>query len=273
MVPEIWGKSVRGASHRRSGKECQDSIGYQKLDFCNAYVLAVADGHGSESCPYSKSGSKIAVDVFCEIMKECCLAHLDDGELLFAFFAREGETKVAQAVDREWKRRVLKDHADNGRGLLADSDIYRQYGSTLVGLLVTPHFVFAFQVGDGDVVFLTRSGWEPVISAKKILGVETDSLSSLHSWRKSVSAIKRHDIAEDVPYAFMLSTDGFSNSYTDEDEYKKSCLDYFSVIEEHGAREVEKHLETWLEETSAMGCGDDISVLFFTAGLGAAWRQ
>ena len=269
MEPEIFGKSVRGASHKRAGKECQDSIGYRKIPYCGSYVLAAADGHGSESCPFSKSGSQIAVDVFCKVMAEYCFAYRANPESLFTFLIREGETKAAQAIDMEWKERVLKTHADEGRDApISDAEIYRQYGSTLVGLLVTPRFIFGLQIGDGDVVFLNDSDWEPVISADKMLGVETHSLSQPHAWKKSVSVTKRRDVTEGAPYAFMLSTDGFFNSYASEEEYKKSCLEYFSMIKEHGTGEVEKHLEAWLDETSAMGCGDDISVLFFTVSGG-----
>ena len=266
MRTEIFGKSVKGASHKRVEKECQDSIGDKKLDFCGSYVLAVADGHGSEKCPHSKKGSKAAVEVFCEVMERYCRIYSGNLESLFAVLAREGGTKVARDVDIEWKRRVLELHAGEAREVLVDeTDVYRQYGSTLVGLLVTPHFIFALQVGDGDVVFLDDSGCEPVVSDGKILGVETHSLSQSNAWRKAVCATKRRDVSEGAPYAFMLSTDGFSNSFASDEEYKKSCLEYFSMIKKHGALEVEKHLETWLEETSEKGCGDDVSVLFFIA--------
>lgn len=272
MEPEIFGASARGASHKRAGKECQDSIGYRKIPLCGSYVLAVADGHGSESSPYSKTGSQLAVEVFCRAMAEYCFAYRENTDSLFTFLAREGEMKAAQEIDKEWKRLVLKTHADEGRDAsigdasLSDAGIYKQYGSTLVGLLVTPCFIFGLQIGDGDLAFLNESSLEPVISADKMLGVETHSLSELGAWKKSVCATKRRDVAEGAPYAFMLSTDGFFNSHANEEEYKKSCLEYFSMIKQHGAGEVEKRLEEWLGETSEMGCGDDISVLFFVYG-------
>ena len=43
------GQSIQGASHKRTGKECQD---FFKVDVQKEYIiLAVADGHGSKSCP------------------------------------------------------------------------------------------------------------------------------------------------------------------------------------------------------------------------------
>ena len=61
----IFGECVQGYSHIRSNTECQDSMKKLELED-GTIVMAVADGHGSRSCPYSKTGSEIAVTVFCE---------------------------------------------------------------------------------------------------------------------------------------------------------------------------------------------------------------
>jgi hypothetical protein len=45
------------------------------------------------------------------------------------------------------------------------------------------------------------------------------------------------------------------------------------MIKEHGAREVSKNLKKWLNETSEIGCGDDITVLFFVDGVQADGRK
>lgn len=60
---------------------------------------------------------------------------------------------------------------------------------------------------------------------------------------------------------YMLSTDGFVNSYASSEEYIKTCKDYLEMIEEHGFEAVESNLTSWLEETSELGCGDDITVV------------
>ena len=59
----------------------------------------------------------------------------------------------------------------------------------------------------------------------------------------------------------MLSTDGFSNSYKNEQEFVKICTEYYEMIKEHGADVIDANLKSWLSETSEMGCGDDITVL------------
>ena len=66
--PIIIGTKVQGASHKRTDTECQDSYKYLWLSD-DSLVLAVADGHGSKSCPYSKTGSSIAVNAFCQVIE------------------------------------------------------------------------------------------------------------------------------------------------------------------------------------------------------------
>ena len=188
--------------------------------------------------------------------------------MLLTYLNREGDTKVAQAVDAEWKRRVLKVHTNQKREILLAEDgeknkaeIYKQYGSTLVGLMITPIFVFAFQLGDGDISYVDQNGLDHLLEDEKILGVETHSLSKIDSWKKVVSAVRRRDEAGGLPYILMLSTDGFANSYKNADEFQKTCVDYFAMIQQYGADAVAANLKSWLSETSAMGCGDDITVL------------
>ena len=178
---KIFGASVQGASHVRSGRECQDSLKKVVLD-SGAVILAVADGHGSDSCPYSKTGSFTAVNVFCKILGDYLETYDGQPEMLFTFLKREGDTKIAQEIDVEWKRRILRLHAKSNREMPLDADgekdreaVYRLYGSTLLGLVLTKGFLFAFQLGDGDIVKVSESGVYSVIEADKILGTAQEN--------------------------------------------------------------------------------------------------
>ena len=283
MTPEIFGVSVRGASHVRADKECQDSLLFGKIELVPpkklfstlgflkkdgpkfAYAMAAADGHGSASCPFSKDGSSIAVETFVSIMEEYCRAYAGDMDGLSAFLDREGELKLAKVISMEWKKRVIARHMEYGRGEADEeneADIIMQYGTTLLGFLYSENFVFAFQLGDGDIVFLNDLVFEPVISPEHILGVETHSLCKSESWRNAITAVKTRPAETAGRGLFMLSTDGFSNSFADNGEYEKSCRDYYETILEHGPDAVRQNLSEWLTETSEKGCGDDITVLF-----------
>ena len=110
-------------------------------------------------------------------------------------------------------------------------------------------------VEDGYIV-LRRNG-----ESEKILGTETHSLCKPDSWKKAITVVRRRNIEESLPALFMLSTDGFANSYKNEQEFIKTCRDYYTMIQEHGVKTVDSNLHEWLSETSEMGCGDDITVL------------
>ena len=60
---------------------------------------------------------------------------------------------------------------------------------------------------------------------------------------------------------FSLSSDGYANSYKSEEEFHNTVKDYLGMLKEYGRKAVEKSLPDWLSETSAMGCGDDITML------------
>lgn len=263
----VFGAAVQGASHVRNGKECQDSLRKVEKD-PDTVILAVADGHGSEACPYSRTGSDIAVKVFCRLMSNYLDRYAGQPETLMTFLKREGDTKVAQEIDAEWKRRVWKRHCAGRREIPTDEQgekdknaVYTMYGSTLIGLVITGTFLFAFQLGDGDIMEVTEQGVHNVIAADKILGTETHSLSRNESWKKAVTCIKRQSEPK-LPVMYMLSSDGMSNSYKSEEEFHKTCRGYYELLREHGARAVSRHLKEWLRETSELGCGDDITALF-----------
>ena len=141
------------------------------------------------------------------------------------------------------------------------TEIYKEYGTTLVGLMITPIFLFAFQIGDGDITYVDDTGVEEVLAADKILGTETHSLSKTDAWKKAITVVRRRTVDEKTPALFMLSTDGFANSYKNGDEFKKTCTDYFEMIKQHGCEVIGANLKGWLSETSEQGCGDDITLL------------
>lgn len=266
----LYGDSVQGASHKRTGTICQDSY---RIDFNkDIAILSVADGHGSDSCPYSKTGSAIAVNVFCSVMKayyDSFTESHDDMKLLMRFLNREGELKVAQSIEQEWKRRVYKQHLNRKREVPVRSDgkpdkdsVFKLYGSTLLGIVISKDFIFSFQLGDGDICCVTKENIEYMLEPDKLLGVETHSLCKQDAWKKVHTTVKAVDSSDNSAILYMLSSDGFSNSYKTQKDFELACKDYYSLIEEHGFEVIEDNLNEWLVETTENGCGDDITVAF-----------
>jgi serine/threonine protein phosphatase PrpC len=187
---------------------------------------------------------------------------------LVTFLNREGDMRFAQDICEEWQTRVRKSFNKNKIEEFLDEQgktdwkkAYALYGTTLLGLLITDTFIFSFQIGDGDINIVTADEVSPLLEPEKFLGTETHSLSKPDAWRNAVASLRRKEADSNLPYLYMLSTDGFVNSYASEDDFKKTCREYYEMIGEHGFAAVQDNLAKWLKETSELGCGDDITLV------------
>lgn len=261
---------VKGATHVRNQMPCQDNEKIIKISD-EITIIALADGHGSSKCPRSDRGSMIAVNSFYHIMKKYLEIYGEDEEglsHLITFLNREGDVRFAQDVCEEWQARVKQSFYKNKVEGMMNEDgsikwplVFSLYGTTLLGMLITDSFVFSFQIGDGDISAVTKDAVEPLVEPEKFLGTETHSLSKPDAWRKAVASVHRLELDSQEPYMYMLSTDGFANSYTSDKEYQKTCIDYLKMLQEYGIDVVQANLKKWLTETSELGCGDDITVV------------
>ena len=239
MKRYVFGKSVKGATHEKNGLPLQDNCKIEEISD-KITIIAVADGHGSSKCPRSDRGSLIAVNTFCTVMKNYLLNYgkeKDGLTNLVTFLNREGDMRFAQDICEEWQARVKQSFYKNKDGSVLDKEgntdwkkVYSLYGTTLLGMLITDTFVFSFQIGDGDINYVTADEISPLVEPEKFLGTETHSLSKLDAWRKAVASVRRKNAADDVPYLYMLSTDGFSNSFVNEEEFHKTCREYYKMI-------------------------------------------
>ena len=287
MTAIMFGGSVQGASHTRNNVVRQDSfkiINGTRRDLMKkpvirglpkeVQIIAVADGHGGSSYPLSDYGAGTATNVFCEVMADLCSSFEYEEESIVKDLSYEGETRVARRIDTEWKRRVadsyysryekeyslIKPFNENGEKNL--KEVWSKFGTTLLGLLILPHYLFAFQIGDGDIMFVNSETVAPVLNTEKILGVETHSLSGIDAWKKSISRVINHDSIPLRPFMYLVSTDGFANSYVSTKDFEISCRDYFNLIKQYGYGAIQEKLPEWLSETSKEGCGDDITAVF-----------
>ena len=293
MMQRIIGESIQGYTHIQRNLECQDRKLSRELED-GSLVLSVADGHGSRSCPYSGTGAELAVNTFCKLIDELHFGFQNAGDLfdfqnaedlsgfqnaedlsgfqnaedLSGFLNHQGSLKFAQTVERAWKEAVQTLHREKGLPMpmtqTGEEDLnalYRLYGTTLLGLLIAPTFVFAFQIGDGDITYADDGGVQPVVVADKLLGVESHSLCSREAWKKAVSTVHFQPWEQHLPCAFLLSTDGLSNSYADDEAFGQTCAQYFEALKTYGPDTVEENLPEWLSETSRLGCGDDTTLL------------
>ena len=284
------GESVQGASHKRKNKPCQDAFGIRNNAFRykgsgksvntrneyysglpdDVWIVAVADGHGSDSCPYSADGSCFAVNTFCDLCAEYFYKYNQDRNRLKQLLQNESEVQYfTKSVEYDWKKRAKRDYHTQKKNdppvsgedqIKQELAIYKLYGTTLLGMVVSSDFSFAYQMGDGDIIGVGQNATWPVITPDKILGVETHSLSRDEAWKKAITTVVEPIASSDRPYMYMLSSDGMSNSFVSSKEFYTTCSGYLSALIEHGADAVGQNLKGWLIQTSEEGCGDDTTV-------------
>ena len=255
------GRSVKGASHIREDKPCQDFHIIEQSQ--NYTILTVADGHGSSSCPYSQDGSKIASQVFRDLLSTYYSNYQNNLHELMSFLNRDGKIFIPKEIEHEWKNRVVSFNEQHDRNTedLTKESIYRQYGSTLLGVLITADFVYAFQLGDGDIVCIDENSISHIVETEQLLGVETYSISNPDSWKYAnctIFPLSKYN----VPNLYMLSTDGMINSHVSQNDFYITCRDYYNLFNENKSEYISNNLEDWLNETSKEGCDDDITVTF-----------
>lgn len=259
------GKSVQGASHVSGNIPCQDANRIECLAD-GTLVIAVADGHGSAKCAYSDKGARFATEVFVDVITDLFERTTNDREKLIHLFRQAGSSDLAMVICKQWEKKISRSYKISlGRAKKKGEEIPEYtpelYGTTLLGLVVAYDFIFALQIGDGDMAFVDESGVERIIEPQKMLGTETFSLSNENPWKYANSHFQRLEFIEKAPCMFMVSTDGFANSFINDDEYLVSCRDYYSTILEYGDKAVQENLEEWLCQTSQEGCGDDITLV------------
>ena len=260
-------ESIQGTSHKVIDKKCQDYNEVRVID-PRIVVAAVADGHGSERCRFSDVGAKLAVIVFCKIIESAWEeSHHDYDKMLSDLSDMNGKMKeqIIRIFHRNWKQRVdnafdkIKLEYEDLREL-KETD-YELFGTTFLGIVITGEGLFALQIGDGDIAYVNENEASFVIDSPKFLGTETYSLSNDKPWQNAKTYFQKYELDRMIPGLFLISTDGFSNSFLDNEQYFIACKDYFNTIKEYGAKAVQDNLRNWLEQTSAEGCGDDITLV------------
>ncbi len=268
------GCSVRGAAHLRADTPNQDRIGLDpESGTGDRVVIAVADGHGSARYLRSATGAALAVKAAQDCLRDF-VVRLRRRRPTTATLAEEAQAIPRLIVDR-WRSAVEQDLATSP---FTDEEVQRlsalgedvmesvranpplAYGATLLAVLATPRHVICWQLGDGDILGVSGNGTvERMVSRDpRLLGVETTSLCGRDAWNDF--RVAAHAVTDKGPRLVLLSTDGYSNSFSDEASFFRVGTDLASIIRRDGLAAVRRQLPTWLEETSRDGSGDDISV-------------
>jgi hypothetical protein len=134
------------------------------------------------------------------------------------------------------------------------------YGATLLLAAAFGHCVLLAQLGDGDILTLYEDGRteRPLPEDERLLGNQTTSLCQANAAEEFRFAVLSNEAS--LPVLTLLSTDGYANSFQSERDFLQIGPDYLELAAREGLDNVLSQLPAILEEASARGSGDDITL-------------
>lgn len=272
---ELFCNSVRGSSHIRKGIPCED-FGI-KIDCGDYKIFAVADGHGDPNCLRSNIGSKYVCQIASEELEDFALTIKEQGweEKLFdKHEAMQLVERLILSIVGKWANEVSEELEHNP---LTEDEIQkasayakeyingirteRMYGTTLIAGLQTEKYLLLLQQGDGrcDVFDSDGNVSQPIPWDDRCVGTATTSLCDTDA----AQSCRYHiiNLEENPVIACIAGTDGIEDSFPTSMEkthaYYRELL-YYAC--ENGVQALEEYLMNELNELSANGSADDITV-------------
>ncbi len=254
--------TVIGESHIQKGIVCQDSSGIVVTEKFG--IAVVADGHGSAKHFRSDVGSRIAVKITTQLLKNYM------GRPDFqAQFSRHPEfilSQMEKQILMKWREAVEEYHRENpltkeeeeqippkARGRLKTSVIY---GSTVLAAVLSEEFSYGMVLGDGGFVVLDEKGelFIPIEDANSHANYtsslcNTDAIHFFEHWY-TMERIR----------ALFVSTDGLMKSFASEEDF----LRYHGLLSRmfSDQERSKKSLKRNFEKRTREGSGDDISIAY-----------
>ncbi|MBN2002412.1 MAG: protein phosphatase 2C domain-containing protein [Anaerolineae bacterium] len=275
MQWRILGESVRGASHVRSGLPNQDAIQWTPTSQLGPpLILSVSDGHGSPKSFRSDVGSRFAVDIATRLIQELLAGQPDPSNI--SAVKRMAEERLSQEMVRRWQRSVdehLKanpfteeelERLETKQGADARRSVEKSrrlaYGATILSVLVTQDFILYFQLGDGDILIVMddEAVVRPLPHDERLFANQTTSLCTEDAWRDVRLRFQR--LYGPNPALILVSSDGYANSFVNEEAFLKVGTDILDILREDGLKAVSGNLRSWLEEATRSGSGDDVTL-------------
>lgn len=257
-----------GAHHTQREAPNQDAVRQQSTS--SATVVAVADGHGHyrhfRSGRGSELASEIAIDETRRWLGEAGAISSPEG-----LCASARDDLVPQLWQR-WRTAVERD-VDANPFTEAEEKLRRPgdapeiaYGATLLITALSATDAIFVQIGDGDIVAVTRDGrtWRPVPGDPLLFAHRTTSLAqkdAVESFRVAVVNLQMDPLD-----LILVATDGFANAQSGEDWFVRVGTDIARMKREKGVQRLADELPRWVEKcASTEGSGDDTSVALIVA--------
>jgi hypothetical protein len=259
-----FGASVRGTAHSRAELPNEDAVSFRSDDDGQWAVVAVADGHGHTLAVRAEAGARLAVNIATDAALSCWLdasgsansdddatANLLQGVVVGAWSAAvEADLAASPLSDAELE------HSGDAASIAAHPAL--AYGTTLLASFALGDSIVVCQIGDGDIVAITRDGriLRPLRADSRLVGTRTTSLAS----KSATVDFRGSHIGDAEVEVVVVATDGYVNSFSADDGFATAGRDLWKLLHQIGPRAVEAQLGGWLESTSSDGTGDDASL-------------
>ncbi len=282
--------SERGASHIAMKSPNQDAVATERAG-ASGIVTAVADGHGHSRHLRSARGSRLAVEIGCQVAQE--LADRIEGDSAFIAqrdpsatvgaaageLAKLTEEFCVPAIVRRWREAVLADvNADpftdaEQRLRHAGDDATIAYGSTLLLGVALPDWLILAQIGDGDVVGVRADGRsvQPVPGDPQLDGLVTTSLCGADP--RSDFRVAVVDTVRQPLLAVLLATDGYGNAQVVDAWPRAFSEDLAWMLRDRDVNWLASQLPSWAARcASSDGSADDTTIALMISATAAVLR-
>lgn len=272
-------KSIEGASHKESGLPCQDSSMCETFDNNQACIIAISDGHGSQTYVRSHIGSSLACQIAIKETKQFVSDYYDTlaskgtvsyspdfGIELDPFFSN-----LFTSIHDQWHEAIKNDAKTNPfsreeKRKLGASNIKLAYGCTLIVAVKTKDFTFAYHLGDGRLFTILYSGeWKQSVPWDSAC---EDNITTSLCESNPVNRFRFFlDSTNNQPYAIFMCSDGIEDCYggSHDGNFKSERLivDYEEVLRCYLQDEdFDKACCDFLDYQSNKFSHDDMSIAF-----------
>lgn len=257
-----FNQTVIGESHNAANKVCQDwSDHYVNDNYC---VAVVADGHGSKKHFRSDVGSRLAVSVVLNTIKDF-YADVDEFETSFMENPNKVILKIQKHIISYWNKEIALYHENNPITDEEMSNFTEEeftsiktesiYGTTLIAAVMGRKFSFAIQLGDGSLVVVNKRAVAemPIVDDESCPANLTASMCNSNA----IEMFNQFYTFEKT-MAMFVSTDGLYTSFGSKEDFQ----DYHTIITGllDDADSFKNTILNNLTKRSKHGTQDDISL-------------
>lgn len=257
---EIFYESITGYKNKAKNKESQDFFKYKKLD--KGIICSIGDGHGINRCMYSQKGSELACSAFMNVIEDLYENIKNDSEEIQVNRVKSMiENKSIQRKIQDTWRDYVKNHFIKHIPNVYNID-YILYGTTLIGVLITNKIKLYMQIGDGNILEVSKDIEIIEYNKKnKVRGI----LNSMYLDDAYLYIDIKFDTLENEDLkSVVLFSDGFTNSFRNFDNLSDSISKTVEVYKKSvfSRYNLKKQYKNYLEYLTLNKSKDDITIAF-----------